>query len=191
MSEESPKTGEKNPKKIPINFRVQDGDERVILRRLYKITEQLRNAFDPEKDGRIFLYNTRDEYLGKRCVMDQLKDVARRSRESMVAFALQICGHLAGIKKIERYPKAGAYFFGCAIERQLERLLKYPRHQDAIIDEAFQLKRNSEFYGMEFWSSEVIIAWIVVHVIQEWYDLDLDTWAERLAEEIDLNAFRQ
>lgn len=185
MSEEPPKADEKKSKKIPINFRVQDGDERVILGRLHKITDQLRYAFDPEQDGRIVLYNTRDEYLGKRCVMDQLKDVARRSRESMVAFALQVCAHLAGTKKIERYPKAGAYFFGYAVDRQSDRLLKYPRHQDAIIDEAFRLKRNSEFYGAEFWSSEVIIAWIVVHVIQEWYDLDLDVWAETIAEEID------
>lgn len=190
MSGVPPMAEEKKSKKIPINFRVQDGDERVIFRMLRKITDQLRYSFDPIHDGRIVLCNTRDEYLGKECVMGQLKDVARRSRESMVAFSLQVCAHLAGTKKIDRYPKAGAYFFGCAVDRQSDRLLKYPRHQDAIIDEAFRLKRNAEFYGKEFWSSEVILAWVVVHVIQEWYDLDLDVWAEHVAEEIDRNTFR-
>lgn len=176
--------------KIPINFRVQGGDERQILGMLYRLVEKFRFNFDPEQDGRIVLYNTRNEYLGKKSIVYQLKDVARRSREAMVVFALQICAHLAGTKKLDRYPKAGAYFLGCAVERQRERLLKYPRNPDAIIDEAFRLKRDPEFYKAEFWASEVIMAWIVVHIVQEWYDLDLDAWAEQVAEEIDQNTSR-
>lgn len=176
--------------KIPINFKLQGGDERHILSVLKQSSAQLRYNFDPEQDGRIVKYNTRDEYLGKASIMWQLKDVARRSRESMVVFALQICAQIAGTKKIDRYPKAGAYFFGCAVERQLERILTYPRNPDAIIDEAFRLKRPREFYGIDFWSSEIILAWIIVHIVQEWFDLDLDTWAERVAEDIDTNTLR-
>ena len=176
--------------KIPINFRVQGGDERHILDVLYRLIEKFRYNFDPEQDGGIVLYNTRDEYLGKETIVYQLKDIARRSRESMVVFAMLICSHLAGTKKLDRYPKAGAYFLGCAVDRQRERLLKYPRNPDAIIDAAFRLKRAPEFYNAEFWASEVIMAWIVVHIIQEWDDLELDTWAEHVAEEIDQNTFR-
>lgn len=175
--------------KIPLNFKLQGCDERHILGVLHQVVSKFRYRFDPESDGKIVTHNTRNEYLGKNNIVGQLKYVARRSREAMVIFALQICAYLAGTKKLDRYPKAGAYFLGCAVSRQRERLLKYPRNPDAIIDEVYHEKRSPEFYQTEFWSSEVIISWIVVHVIQEWYDIDLDSWAEEVAEEIDQSPF--
>lgn len=164
--------------------RLKQEDEIYILRHLVATMQKtFQSDFEPEMAKGFVSYDDHGYPLGDKLVAGQLRDVAYRSREAMVVFVLQLCDYLAGVKR-ETYSNVGAYFFGLEVKRQAASRLRYPAHQEAILDDETSVMRKREFYDATFWASPVVRAWIIVHVVQEWYEYHMSEWAEREAERI-------
>ena len=99
------------------------------------------------------------------------------------SFVLQICDALSGVKR-KSYSQPGSYFFRIAIESQARRRLNFPAHQEAMLKGDEPCTLDDIHYDNEFWSSSLVRAWIIVHVVQEWYQYDLSKWATEEARKI-------
>lgn len=164
--------------------RLKQEDEIYILRHLLITMQKTFTAsFEPEGSRGFVTCDDHGYPLGFSSIADQFRDVAYRSREAMVVFVLQLCDYLAGID-IKTYTNAGAYFFGLEIERQARDRLRNPSHQEAILMDETPITRKQEFYDAAFWGASVVRAWIVVHVVQEWYAFHMSEWADKEAERI-------
>ena len=168
--------------KVPHNFRLRKEDERILLSYLKHGIDKFPTAFDPILDGRIVLVNSREELLSTATIKNQLVALAYKARETMVATALQLCAWLSG-EKVGKYSVVGAYFLRESIYSALERRKTFPDHQDAIVGDKFALKRDKSFYDKDFWTSPIVRAWVVVHIVNEWFSCDMEnSWATPTAE---------
>lgn len=164
--------------------RLKQEDEVYILRKLLETVQKTFSSnFELECTRGFVTHDDHGYPLERESIAGQIRDVAYRSREAMIVFVLQLCDYLAGID-IKTYTNAGAYFFGLEIERQARDRLRHPSHQEAILIDETPITRKQEFYDAAFWGSPVVRAWVIVHVVQEWYAFHMSGWVYKEAERI-------
>lgn len=155
-----------------------------MIKALKERVEAICAAHPWQPDELIIKVSSHGEPLGIDCYESQLSgDIAYKAREPMVGAALSICRMLSGESGVKISP-CGCYFLSEAVDRKANEICRFPSHQRRIGGEETASTRAGDFYGKDFWSSNMVVSWVVVQVVWHWYDLRRGEWCSKEAERI-------
>ena len=166
---------------MPTPKTLKEEDELTIMKALRAaFTENVFPLLPDRYDYRIYECDSHRRELADDNIVRQLEDVAYRYREHMVAFALILTDAIAD-RHVESFNPVAAHMFDHALSTIAMQHLRFPSHEASVVGTEVPPKvtRKDGFYDKEFWSSEIVKSWVVVHIVWEWYEYHLREWAEQ------------